>query len=58
MAIVLCNIDLSAAQKKQYALVIIYCTVLSMKRVEWVVFQSFDIFSVIVHAIEIKSIPT
>ena len=29
-------------------------TVLSTKRVEWVVFQSFDIFSVMVHAIETK----
>ena len=34
------------------------CTVLSTKRVEWVVFQSFDIFSVIIHAIETKRIPT
>ena len=33
-------------------------TVLSTKRVEWVVFQSFDIFSVMVHAIETKNIPT
>ena len=30
----------------------------SMKRVECVVFQSFDIFSVMVHAIETKNIPT
>ena len=34
------------------------CTVLSTKRVEWVVFQSFDIFSVMVHAIETQNIPT
>ena len=33
-------------------------SVLSTKRVEWVVFQSFDIFSVMVHAIETKNIPT
>ena len=30
----------------------------STKRVEWVVFQSFDIFSVMVHAIETTNIPT
>ena len=29
-------------------------TVLSTKRVKWVVFKSFDIFSVMVHAIETK----
>ena len=33
-------------------------TVLSTKRVENVVFQSSDIFSVMVHAIETQDIPT
>ena len=37
-----------------YIYIYIY-TVLSTKRVEWVVFQSFDIFSVMVHAIETKT---
>ena len=35
----------------------IQCSVYT-KRVEWVVFQSFDIFSVMVHTIETTNIPT
>ena len=36
----------------------LHCTVLNTKRVEYAVFQSLDIFSVMVHAIETQDIPT